>query len=58
MADLPTPEERCTAKLAVYVTEDERNRLTKLCQRRGYSVSELGRLLFRRVLNPEESDNQ
>jgi hypothetical protein len=50
MTDLPAPEERCTAKLAVYVTENERNMLTELCQAQGYTVSELGRILFRRAL--------
>lgn len=54
MVDLPAPEERCTARLAVYVTEDERNRLMELCQSHGYTVSELGRVLFRRALKAQE----
>jgi hypothetical protein len=55
MAELPAPEQRCTAKLAVYVTEDEHNQLVVFCQRMGFnSISELGRILFRRTLAEQE----
>ena len=50
MDELPPPEQKLTKRVPVYITEDEYNRLSLLCQQRGYSVSELGRGLFRLAL--------
>lgn len=42
MADLPTPGERRTAKVVIYVTPGDRMTLTSLAQWVGMSVSEMG----------------
>lgn len=42
MADLPTPRERRTAKVVIYMTPGDRMTLESLAQWVGMSVSELG----------------
>ena len=58
MDELPPQDARLTKRVPVYITEDEYNRLTVLCQQKGYSVSELGRGLFRMALLGQEGNDK